>query len=172
MKPLNNGTSGPDRAIPLGPFDAETVLRFVSHVRVSAGSNCVEWVGAIIKGGYGAMYVNGRQRPVHRIAYAIRNGELPSGALVRHACDNRSCVNPDHLLLGRDSDNVRDMVERRGPNIVRGERQGRAKLTDADVIEIRRRRAFGEKTRDIANAFGISNPNVTRICLRHNWKHV
>ncbi len=78
--------------------------------RTKKGQNgCIEWAGCTDRGGYGR--VGKRQEPAHRIAYKLTKGE-PGELLVCHACDNRRCVNPDHLWLGTHDDNMRDMVEK------------------------------------------------------------
>lgn len=81
---------------------------------------CWTWTGAFSKGGkrkpsqrYGAHTINGKRTSAHRHAWAINSGQMPpSTTLVRHKCDNASCVNPSHLELGTPLDNMRDMVER------------------------------------------------------------
>lgn len=75
-------------------------------------TECIPWSGALFRDGYGRKYLKGRYLLAHRWAWEQANGPIPDGLVVRHKCDNPSCVNPDHLELGSQGDNVRDAVER------------------------------------------------------------
>jgi hypothetical protein len=84
--------------------------------------------------------------------------------VVRHTCDNPPCVNPAHLVIGAQLDNVRDMVER-------GRRRGRS-LTADQVAEVRRRAAAGESYRDLAASAGVDASTVGRIVKGRTWATV
>lgn len=99
----------------------------------------------------------------HRMAYEEANGPIPAGLLVLHRCDNPPCVNPDHLYVGTQKQNMRDRDERTGRPSPIGERNGQAKVTTADVAAIRQRRAAGETLASIAAAFGLGASQVSRI---------
>ncbi len=89
--------------------------------KVDRGSDddCWIWTGATSGGGYGRIYVNGRSRPAHRIAWEITHGRpFPEGMDACHTCDHPSCVNPDHIFPGTPSDNAKDAV-RKGRFLVR-----------------------------------------------------
>lgn len=91
--------------------------------------------------------------------------------IVRHRCDNPPCINPDHLELGTNADNMRDMSTR--GRSLRGEKNPKAKLTEDDVRTIRRRYAEeGISTTRLGDEYGISSPMVSYIVLRKNWSHV
>jgi hypothetical protein len=115
-------------------------------------SPCEEFQGHRNAGGYGRLSRGGRLWLAHRWAWTQVYGPIPDGVKVLHACDNPPCTNVDHLWLGSQRDNIADRV-RKGRS-ARGERSNFARLTDADVAEIRRRRAAGEKLRTIARDFG------------------
>lgn len=81
---------------------------------VARGEGCWEWLGERSIHGYGRFRLHAKHSaPAHRVAYSlIHNVTLSGGVVVRHTCDNRACVRPDHLLLGTQTDNVRDMIDR------------------------------------------------------------
>jgi len=73
---------------------------------------CWEWNGTIQNTGYGAKWIKGKQFHTHRLAYAWANGPIPNGMCVCHKCDNKICVNPGHLFLGTQTDNLQDMCRK------------------------------------------------------------
>lgn len=81
--------------------------------RVLKGEKCWEWQGYCCnQTGYGRIYGKGRKWNAHRLSWVVHNGDVPDGSVIRHKCDNRKCVNPEHLDIGTQADNVRDMWER------------------------------------------------------------
>ena len=73
---------------------------------------CIEWSGSRNKDGYGQKHKNGKTQQAHRLAYECAFGTIPAGMLVCHSCDNPPCINPAHLFLGTNQDNIRDSVEK------------------------------------------------------------
>lgn len=85
-------------------------LDFKSVVNVETG--CIEWTGARQKAGYGALNLDGEVKATHRLSYETNVGPIPTGMFVCHKCDNPSCINPEHLFLGTNEDNVEDMRQK------------------------------------------------------------
>src|ERR1035437_6756985 len=98
-------------------------------------SNYWEWLNSIDRYGYGKVKLNGKMVGVHRISYELYNGSIPAKMCVCHRCDNRKCINPEHLWLGTHLDNAQDRDSKGRGAINSGERSGMSKLTDAQVIE-------------------------------------
>lgn len=134
-------------------------------------SGCWLWDGSTVHG-YGQMNVGGRPGRAHRLAYEHFVGPIPRGAVVRHRCDVRCCVNPDHLEVGSYADNAADMVGR--GRSARGETHSQARLSRRDVVEIRAiaRRNPGLRQADIAVRFGVCRKTVGNVLARRTWAHV
>ena len=141
--------------------------RFWAFVDDSDQRACWEWGGTRNADGYGTFYPTWRE-PVgaHVFAWEDANARRrPPGKVVRHRCDNRPCVNPTHLELGTRADNSRDMWER-------SERPAAAKLTKAQVREIRERLALNHSARMIAEDFAVSPWSIRAIARGRTWKDV
>lgn len=89
--------------------------RFDEKVKFGKSDECWEWLGWRLDG-YGRMRWRGRVQGAHRVSWFLMYGEIPDGMLVLHHCDNRGCVNPDHLFLGTNQDNIDDR-ERKGRGV-------------------------------------------------------
>ena len=145
------------------PVSLET--RFWSKVDKSEGVDaCWLWTGAA-SCGYGKIH-SGRDRKmlsVHRVSWELANGPVSDGMCVLHKCDNPLCVNPDHLFLGTQAENIEDMDKkgRRGTCLHPGELAGNAKLTWDIVREIRRR---------YATDYDIDRSHVSMIVNQKIWK--
>jgi len=105
----------------------------------------------------------------HHVAYRLYKGEIPPGLMIRHKCDVKSCVNPDHLEVGTALDNVTDAVRR--DRHIRGERFHTAKLTDQQVIAIRADPRKGQHTA-IAKDYGVTAATIYSILTGRKWKHL
>jgi hypothetical protein len=102
----------------------------------------------------------------------MANGPVPMGMFVCHRCDTPRCVNPAHLFLGTQTDNMRDCSNKGRSNKPRGEEHPRARLTAGQVVEIRKRHSAGDSLKAIARAFGISWHSVSPIVSGQAWSHV
>jgi hypothetical protein len=145
--------------------------RFWRKVRKTRG--CWSWTGPLIGSGYGSFQIlNGplRVRLAHRFAYMITHGPIPPGMMVLHSCDNRACVNPAHLRLGTAEDNRNDMISRH--RTIAGEAHPYAKLSNAQVIKIRKLYLKGWSSCALAKTFGVSRKTVRDIGKLRSWKHI
>lgn len=138
--------------------------------RGSDPDDCWEWIGPVDDKGYGRLTVDGKSYSASKISYILHCGPIPKGELVCHDCDNPPCTNPVHLFSGTSADNVADMHAKW--RHAHGVRHWKAKLTEADVIQIRALHADGVSQTEIAKQYGVSQVNIGRIVHRKNWKHV
>lgn len=106
---------------------------------------------------------NGKNQYAHRVSYTLYKGPIPEGLCVCHTCDERSCVNPEHLWLGTDADNVRDCKNKGRRVYLTGEAHGLSKLNDAQVQEIRSKIAAGQTQTQVAEEYGITQAYVSKI---------
>ncbi len=156
-------------------------LRFWSYVDKSG--ECWEWILPSKRGGYGLFGMKTtKQYGAHRISWILFHQKaVPIGLLICHHCDNKSCVNPEHLFLGTFADNNRDR-HRKGRSKpitpptpeqrARGERAGNSKLKAHQVLEIRELSGEGETGKSLAVVFGISERTVGQIIHRETWTHI
>lgn len=138
-------------------------------------SGCWEWNRVRHRNGYGEQGYQSKFWLAHRLAWFFTHGEIPAGAQILHHCDNPPCINPAHLFLGSQVDNMRDMrikMRRRGRGA--GERNGRAVLTWAQVCEIRRLYrpgGKGGKTQvELSRMFGVTQTSISGIVRGDFWK--
>ncbi|ATN90877.1 HNH endonuclease [Gordonia phage Lysidious] len=136
-------------------------------------SGCWEWCGRRTSRNYGESSVRVGDTKTgeilaHRLAHIAWIGPIPDGQVVRHRCDNPPCINPAHLIVGDQLDNVRDAVERN--RHAHGETHGRAKLTEADVRAIRSAR--GMTYPELAAQYGVTRYTIGRIVRRERWAGV
>lgn len=150
-------------------------VRFWSKVSKRGPAECWLWSGAINGSGYGMILTRRDGRHfmdrAHRVSFALANGSIPPDGVILHSCDNPPCVNPAHLVLGTQAENLADMRSKGRARIV-GEKNGMARLTARDVREIRRRRAAGEGVDLLARAFGIAAAYVYQLAERRAWRHI
>lgn len=145
----------------------------MAHVEINE-NGCWLWRGSIKSNGYGSMSYNGKFYHPHKAMLEMKLGRpLLSGHESRHGCDCRPCVNPDHLLEGTRSDNMRDCVER-GRHIGFtekhcGENHNHAVLKEADVLAIRASKEMGTV---LAQRYGVSTTQIGRIRNRESWFHL
>ena len=136
-----------------------------------ADSPCQMWEGAKVADGYGTKRIDGKFYRTHRLAWIMAFGEIPDGLHVLHHCDTPACLNPGHLFLGTHVENMADRSAKgRQPQ---GENQGRAKLSDEDVREMRAQWASGGVSfSELSRRFGVSKASARRAVLGLTWKCV
>lgn len=159
---------------PRGPYASRRPVsdRFWEKVEKSRPDACWRWT-ANTDGRYGTLTVERGKSPVkaHRLSWQLVNGPIPKGLAVLHKCDNPSCVNPQHLFLGTQTDNMRDASRKgriRTPGL-RGAAHPNSKLTRDQAREIFLRARAGEVHGRIAADYGISRDNVCVIAKRRSW---
>lgn len=147
--------------------------RFWRYVDRDGPNGCWRWTGFLNWAGYGRLGTGGAKgmRTASRVSYELHKGAIPKGMVVRHKCDNAACVNPDHLELGTQRDNVRDMIARGRGNwrAPQGEERHNAILTEDRVREIL---ASNERGVDLAERYGVKQATISAIRHRRIWKHV
>jgi hypothetical protein len=129
---------------------------------IASLNGCVIWTGAKTPKGYGQIRVNYKCLQTHRATWELAHGPVPKGMQVLHKCDNPPCRELTHLFLGTAQDNSDDMKRKGRSPITRGGRNGKSKLTDAQVTAIRKR-AKRETLRSLAAEFSIHPAHLSRI---------
>lgn len=134
-------------------------------------NDCWVWKGAKNTSGYGLFWWGDcKWKLAHRLSWELTSGPIPDGICVCHHCDNRLCVNPHHLFLGSNADNVADRERKGRRRPPRGTMNGRSKLTYEQVAEIRRIYVRGQTRQvDLANQFGVAQTMISNIVLGRNW---
>jgi len=159
----------------VGPItDPYILARFFSRVDYGTASECWEWTHLQNSTGYGRFSLSDKTHLAHRVSYQIFVASIPEGKVVCHQCDNRLCVNPAHLWLGTQSDNISDAVKKgriHRPD-TRGAQNGNTPLTEPDVVAIKRALGAGSRQKDLAQSFCVDVSTISNIKLGKTWSHI
>ena len=143
-------------------MDEATLARFMA--KVDRTGECWLWTGGKNRDGYGVMKMD-NMKLTHRLSFLYHHGEIPVDCVVRHKCRNRHCVNPDHLEVGTQSDNMKDRIRDETMPV---------KLTADQVTQIRILAEIGIDRRyeTLAELFGVSSSTIKYVVRRRYWKHI
>jgi hypothetical protein len=169
--PLHNGEGEGGLDMPK-IHDAFVMARFMSLMEYGKQDECWNWKGMKNTNGYGRFSLSDSHRLAHRVSFEMFVGPIPSGMNVCHSCDNRICVNPYHLWLGTQSQNLKDASQKGRmfrPN-TSGERNGNGKLSLREVYAIRDLVAGGARKNLVAKNFNVSPSTVGEIVANKIWK--
>ena len=146
--------------------------RFWSKVDGNDPNECWNWTAGKQANGYGAFVYAGKTRYAHRFSWLLHFGTIPEGMFVCHHCDNPGCVNPKHLFLGTQTDNMQDAITK--GRIGRGEKHRNSKLTEVQVLAIRAEYQYHgkNKARVLAKKHGVTTTTINRVVTRKTWKHI
>lgn len=178
---------GVGQVVARGLAAAQTLEELLQLVKVRCvideASKCWVWKDAKSDGGYAVANIRQKMWRVTRYILFVKSGELHEAAL--HSCDNPPCCNPAHLRWGTKHENTLDAkgkgrlavgedngARRLIHRVKRGSDQGAAKLTEGQVLEIRRQAALGESHAVLARLYGVSKGNIGQIWRRETWRHV
>lgn len=133
---------------------------------------CIEFKGGKDSYGYGHMSLNGKLMTASRVSYRLFHGNIPTNMVVMHTCDNPGCINPAHLKLGKQVDNIRDMINKKRQRGAIGERNSKAKLNSGQVLHIRDLYEQGYTCPYLAEAFKVSTDSIRNIIKKRTWSHL
>ena len=158
-----------DRLLPIPNLTVSDLMRFWSKVSRKGKSECWDWL-AVKVNGYGRFRINNNKYSAHRISYFIHYGDDPGRLLTCHTCNNPSCVNPYHLFLGNQSENIQQsIVENRRHS--KGILHPCAKLQESDIKEIRNMQGKLNGV-ELGKIFNVSATTIYGIWSGRSWSHI
>jgi hypothetical protein len=144
--------------------------RLLNNIKKNEETECWEWQGNLGKNGYGKVRWNMNNLTTHRAAYEVFNREIPKNLCVCHTCDNRKCINPEHLWIGSSRENTKDKVKKGRQYCQAGEKSHSANLTWEKVRAIRKLKKEGNTLKTLSEQFDCSISNVSSIINQRSWK--
>lgn len=142
---------------------------FAERSKLNAETGCIEWTRYVGENGYGTVKHRKKQYTAHRFAWMHKHGPVPNGMVICHKCDNRKCINVDHLFIGTTLDNVRDKIAKGRLRVAEGEASGTSKLTANQIEQIVMDR---RSQRKIAQDYGVSQSTISMVKTRKVWRSV
>lgn len=153
----------------MSPHPRPLGSRFWQKVGGETASGCWPWQGARTEFGYGQIFAMRRVRYAHRLSWEMHRGPIPSGQHVLHRCDNPPCVNPEHLFIGTNAENISDKLAKgRQP---RGQAIRQSRLDPGKVLAIKA--TLGLFTQQyLADLYGVSQSSISKIAMGETWVHI
>lgn len=148
--------------------------RFFAKVNKNGSNDCWEWNGYLFETGYGKVSIKRLHKnalKAHRVSYMMHCGPIPKGMKICHKCDNRKCVNPAHLFLGTQQDNVKDMIAKGRNANTKGSANGNSKLTESDIKEIVKLLSI-KNNKEIGAIYKVTHSTISLIRLGKRWSEV
>lgn len=151
--------------------------RFWEKVDRKGEKECWLWIGNIGANGYGQLSIKNKTISAHRLSWTLNYGPILDGLFVLHECDNPPCVNPNHLFLGTNKDNILDAIAKGRLNPLGKSNLSlylyKAKVHENQVREIRQKYSQGLVTfRMLAREYKVSKKTIHRIVRYKTWKNV
>lgn len=151
----------------------DIVKRFWSRVdRTDNENDCWLWQGGRSGDRYGYFFIHPRNQLAHRVSWMFTHGTIPDGMKVCHKCDRVLCVNPNHLFLGTQRDNVEDMHGKGRAHKASGEGHSKTYLSELQVREIFKLYEEGVSTKAIAQRFGTNKYTLSNLRRGRTWRHL
>lgn len=146
---------------------------FESKIELIPFHECWEWVASKTGMGYGNFWFNKKSVAAHRLSYELYVGDIPVNGVVCHSCDNPGCVNPRHLFVGTQKDNIRDCLNKKRLYIAVGESNKSSKLKNKDIVEIRYKYLSNKYSmQELGDLYEVKRLTIFNIIHRISWKHV
>ena len=144
---------------------------FWSFVEIRSTNECWPWLRPLNKWGYGRYRMGKLQAMAHRVAYQLQTGKNIDGFVAMHTCDNPSCCNPNHLVIGTHADNQNDKYKKNRQ--AKGETNGQSILTEEQVIEARKLYVETKTTyKKLAEKYGVCKDTMQKAIRGIYWKHI
>lgn len=158
---------------PLSFYRSKSIGKaFWEKVEKGNSDECWEWIASKNPDGYGNIWIDKKCQKAHRVSWVLHCGSIPENMHVLHTCDNPSCVNPKHLWLGTHQDNMRDRGQKGRNGFVEGESCHLSKLTENQVLEIRRLKKGGKSNTFLSKQFGVTSTNIAEIVNGKTWRYL
>lgn len=153
-------------------YDLTINERLQEKMIINSENNCWEWNACLNNHGYGLVTIHGKVGHAHRRSYEAFIGKIPKGLFVLHHCDNRACINPDHLFLGTNKDNMSDMKNKGRARTCHGEDNKNSKLKSEEVKEIKKLLQNGKSLYSLATQYNVSPATIWNIRVNKSWRHI
>lgn len=145
--------------------------RLLDYSHLDPSTGCRLWNRCYDRSGYGWVRYEGKARSAHRVSYQVFVGPIPDGLCILHSCHTPACIEPKHLRVGTQGDNMVDRAL--AGRYANGERHCRSKLKNSEVLEIKRLYSLGGVSyRQLAKQFGIAYVTIGKIIRGERWKEV